>query len=53
MHQGPQRALKPRHESRRDVRTGGCRSGGVAVEALKWTDEDEMALQRVLQMQRR
>jgi len=51
MHQGPQRALN-RAMNRAATSALGLRSGGVLVEALKWTMRTKMALQRVLQMQR-
>jgi GTP-binding protein Era len=52
MHQGPKRAL-----NRAMNRTAGAALGEAdlavyIVEALKWTDEDEMALERVLQTER-
>jgi len=52
MHQGPKRAL-----NRAMNRTAGAALGEAdlavyIVEALKWTDEDELALERVLQTER-
>jgi len=52
MHQGPKRAL-----NRAMNRTAGAALGEAdlavfVVEALKWTDEDELALTRVLQSER-
>lgn len=52
MHQGPQRALNRAMNRAATSALGAADLAVLLVEALKWTDEDEMALQRVLQMQR-
>jgi GTP-binding protein Era len=52
MHQGPQRALNRAMNRAATSALGAADLAVLLLEALKWTDEDEMALQRVLQMQR-
>jgi GTPase len=52
MHQGPKRALNRAMNRAAGAALGEADLAVYIVEALKWTDEDEMALQRVLQSQR-
>jgi GTPase len=52
MHLGPKRALNRAMNRAATSALGAAELAVLLVEALKWTDEDEMALQRVLQMQR-
>jgi GTP-binding protein Era len=52
MHQGPKRALNRAMNRSAGVALGDADLVLLLVEALKWTDEDEMALQRVLQSER-
>jgi GTP-binding protein Era len=52
MHQGQKRALNRAMNRTANSALGAADLAVLIIEALKWTDEDEMALQRVLQMQR-
>jgi GTP-binding protein Era len=52
MHQGQKRALNRAMNRTANSALGAADLAVLLVEALKWTDEDEMALQRVLQLQR-
>ncbi len=52
MHHGPKRALNRAMNRAATSALGAADLAVLLVEALKWTDEDELALQRVLQMQR-
>ncbi len=52
MHQGQKRALNRAMNRAANSALGAADLAVLLVEALKWTDEDEMALQRVLQMER-
>jgi GTP-binding protein Era len=52
MHLGPKRALNRAMNRSATSALGAADLAVLLVEALKWTDEDEMALQRVLQMER-
>jgi len=52
MHQGPKRALNRAMNRTATSVLGAADLAVLLVEALQWTDEDEMALQRVMQMQR-
>jgi len=52
MHQGPKRALNRAMNRAATSALGAADLAVLLVEALKWTDEDELALQRVVQMQR-
>jgi GTP-binding protein Era len=49
MHQGPKRALNRAMNRAAGAALGDADLAVLLVEALKWTDEDEMALTRVLQ----
>jgi GTPase len=52
MHRGPKRALNRAMNRAAGAALGEADLAVYIVEALKWTDEDEMALERVLQSQR-
>ena len=52
MHQGQKRALNRAMNRAAGAALGDADLAVFMVEALKWTDEDEMALQRVLQTER-
>jgi GTP-binding protein Era len=52
MHQGPKRALNRAMNRAAGAAVGDADLVLFLVEALKWTDEDEMALQRVVQAER-
>ncbi|HEX9474205.1 MAG TPA: GTPase Era [Steroidobacteraceae bacterium] len=52
MHQGPKRALNRAMNRAATSALGAADLAVMLVEALKWTEEDEAALQRVLQIQR-
>lgn len=52
MHQGPKRALNRAMNRAASAALGDADLVLFLVEALKWTDEDEMALQRVVQAER-
>jgi GTP-binding protein Era len=52
MHQGPKRALNRAMNRAAGAALGEADLAVYIVEALKWTDEDEMALERVLQSAR-
>jgi GTP-binding protein Era len=52
MHQGPKRALNRAMNRAAGAALGDADLAVFIVEALKWTDEDAMALERVLQSQR-
>jgi len=52
MHQGPKRALNRAMNRAAGAALGDADLAVFIVEALKWTDEDAMALERVVQAQR-
>ena len=52
MHQGPKRALNRAMNRAAGAALGEADLAVFMVEALKWTDEDDMALARVLQSER-
>jgi GTPase len=52
MHQGPKRALNRAMNRAAGAAVGDADLVLFLVEALKWTDEDEMALQRVVRAER-
>jgi GTP-binding protein Era len=52
MHQGPQRALNRAMNRAATSALGAADLAVLLFEALKWTEEDELALQRVLHTQR-
>ena len=52
MHQGPKRALNRAMNRAANTALGAADVAVLLVEALKWTEEDETALQRVVQTQR-
>src|SRR5258708_39076156 len=52
MHQGPKRALNRAMNRAATSALGAADLAVMLVEALKWTEEDEAALQRGLQIQR-
>jgi GTP-binding protein Era len=52
MHEGPKRALNRAMNRAAGAALGEADLAVFIVEALKWTDEDDMALQRVLQSER-
>jgi len=52
MHQGPKRALNRAMNRAAGAAVGDADLVLFLVEALKWTDEDEMALQRIVQAER-
>ena len=52
MHQGPKRALNRAMNRAASSALGTADLAVLLVEALKWTEEDETALQRVVQTQR-